>query len=75
MITILLPLMIQILLNVMTITRAADTTFDLNADDTDADGETLTISEVRLVKLKVEVDPGTAKVWTCRNIWYSNLKC
>ena len=24
-----------------------DTTFDVNADDTDADGETLTISEVR----------------------------
>ncbi len=30
-----------------TISRAADTTFDINADDTDADGETLTITEVR----------------------------
>ena len=30
-----------------TISRAADTTFDINADDTDADGESLTITEVR----------------------------
>ena len=31
-----------------TITRAANTTFALNADDTDADGETLTISSIRI---------------------------
>ena len=31
-----------------TITRAADSAFDINADDTDADGESLTITEIRV---------------------------
>ena len=42
-----------------TITRAANTTFALNADDTDADGETLTITEIRLGQSEGGGDPGT----------------
>ncbi len=42
-----------------TITRAANTTFALNADDTDADGESLTISGIRLGQSEGGGDPGT----------------
>ena len=42
-----------------TITRAANTTFALNADDTDADGETLTITGIRLGQSEGGGDPGT----------------
>jgi VCBS repeat-containing protein len=42
-----------------TITRAADTTFALNADDTDADGESLTISAIRVGQTEGGGDSGT----------------
>ena len=42
-----------------TITRAANTTFALNADDTDADGESLTISGIRLGQSEGGGDSGT----------------
>ena len=42
-----------------TITRAADTTSALNADDTDADGESLTISAIRVGQTEGGGDSGT----------------
>ena len=42
-----------------TITRAADTTFALNADDTDADGESLTISAIRVGQTEGGGDSGS----------------
>ena len=53
-----------------TITRDADTTFDVNADDTDADGETLTISEVRTGQVEGggRGGSGTLVGTTCREL-------
>ena len=47
-----------------TISRAADTTFDINADDTDADGESLTITEVRTGQVEGGGSGGSDSVGT-----------
>ena len=60
-----------------TITRDAGSAFDVNADDTDADGETLTISEVRTGQVEGGGRGGSGSVGTTLVGTYGtlNIKC
>ncbi len=55
------------------ITRDKDSTLAINADDTDADGETLTISEVRTGQVEGGGKGGPAKVGTTLKGTYGTL--